>query len=270
MFPAGKKAGGAPINFAFHASVSGAESYAISAIGNDDLGNEIMDLIDSIGIKYRIAKVDYPTGTVKVELDQGIPTYTITQEVAWDYIQFGEDLTKIASITDAVCYGTLALRSKTSRHTIMKFISQVPDEAYRILDINLRAPFYSFDLIKMSIQQCNILKLNDDELGILKEMFSLKEMGDTEACQWLMKTYKLKYLILTAGAAFSMIFSPEKKSFIETPRVDVVDTVGAGDSFTAAFITSLLKGEVMEEAHNKAVERAAAVCTVAGAWAVVL
>lgn len=266
MFPTGKKAGGAPVNFAYHASASGAEGYAISAVGNDDLGEEIIDLINGIGIDHLIAKVGYPTGTVKVELKQGIPTYTITEGVAWDYIPFTAPIEEIARRVDAVCFGTLAQRSTTSRETIRRFLSLVPQESFRILDINLRPPFYSPGLIEESIKQCNILKLNDDELEILKEIFPIGTSYNKDACKWLMDTYNLKYLILTAGADYSMVFSSGTISFLETPGVDVVDTVGAGDSFTGAFITSLLKGEPLEGAHRSAVDRAAAVCTVAGAW----
>lgn len=266
IFPTGKKAGGAPVNFAYHASVSEAESYAISAVGNDDLGGEIIDLVNSIGIDHLIAKIDQPTGTVKVELKQGIPSYTITEEVAWDYIPFTASIEEIARKVDAVCFGTLAQRSTTSRETIRKFLSLVPQGSFKILDINLRAPFYSPGLIEESIRQCNILKLNDDELEILKDMFPIDETDNKEACKQLIETYGLKYLILTAGENHSIIFSPDSTSFLKTPKVEVVDTVGAGDSFTAAFITSLLQGKTLEEAHHSAVNRAAAVCTVAGAW----
>lgn len=266
MFPTGKKAGGAPVNFAYHAAGSGAESYAISAIGNDELGEEIMDLINGIGINHLIAKVGYPTGTVKVELSQGVPSYTITEEVAWDYIPLTTSIKEVARKVDAVCFGTLAQRSTTSRETIRRFLSLVPQESFRILDINLRPPFYSPGLIEESIKQCNILKLNDDELDTLKEIFPIDASDNQDACKWLMDTYNLKYLILTAGADYSMIFSSASTSFVETPKVDVVDTVGAGDSFTGAFITSLLTGETLEKSHRTAVNRAAAVCTVAGAW----
>lgn len=266
MFPEGKKAGGAPVNFVYHATASGAEGYAISAVGDDSLGNEILNLIEGIGIHLLYEKVDQPTGTVQVVLEEGVPSYTITEGVAWDYIPFTAKIAEIASKADAVCFGTLAQRSEISRNTIRTFLSQVPVSAFRILDINLRAPFYSFELIEESIRQCNILKLNDDELAILKDMFSLKEADDRKVCNWLIDTFDLKYVILTAGANYSMIFSPETVSFLETPKVNVVDTVGAGDSFTGAFITSLLKGDTLEKAHRAAVDRAAAVCTVTGAW----
>jgi fructokinase len=266
MFPTGKKAGGAPVNFAYHASESGAESYAVSAVGNDAPGEEILGLINGIGINHLIARVDYPTGTVKVELNRGLPAYTITEEAAWDYIPFTASMEEIARRVDAVCFGTLAQRSATSRESIRKFLSLAPPESFKVLDINLRAPFYSRGLIEESARLCNILKLNDEELEILKEMLATDAADNRDACKLLMEAYELEYLILTAGADYSIVFSREEVSFLETPVVKVVDTVGAGDSFTAAFITALLKGEALGEAHRRAVDRAAAVCSVAGAW----
>ena len=266
IFPDGKKAGGAPVNFVYHATAMGAKGYAISAVGNDSLGDEILDVVDSIGIDHFITKVVYPTGTVNVLLHEGVPTYEITEEVAWDYIPLSNKVIDVAKKTDAVCFGTLAQRCSTSKETIRKFLSLVPEDSFRILDINLRSPFYSQSLIEESLKLCNVLKLNDEELEILKEIFAIKDVDLKEACKWFMRTYNLKYLILTAGADYSMIFSSENTSILKTPKVDVVDTVGAGDSFTGAFITSILVGKTMMEAHDAAVKRAALVCTVAGAW----
>lgn len=266
ILPTGKKMGGAPINFAYHAAVAGAESYAISAVGNDDLGKEMINIFNTVDINWIIEKVDWPTGTVQIELSDGSPTYIITEGVAWDYIPFTTQMEAVALKADAVCFGTLAQRSEISKETIKKFLSLMSPESFRILDINLRFPFFSATIIEESIKQCNILKLNDDELAILKEIFRLNALDNKSACRWFMENYNLRELILTAGADYSMIFSTEATSYIETPKVDVLDTVGAGDSFTGAFITSLLSGETLEKAHKAAVDRAAAVCTVAGAW----
>lgn len=266
VFPEERKAGGAPVNFVYHATALGAQGYAISAVGNDLLGDEIVELIDKIGVNHFIAKVDHPTGIVNVQLNQGIPTYEIVENVAWDYIPLSTQIEEVAKQADAVCFGTLAQRNSISRNTIREFLALLSQEAHKILDINLREPFYSHELIEESIQLCNILKLNDEELEVLKDMFSIKALDDREACKWLIRTYSLKYLILTAGSDYSIVFSPETISFLNTPKVNVVDTVGAGDSFTGAFITSLLQGKSLESAHGIAVERAAAVCGVAGAW----
>lgn len=266
VFPEGKKAGGAPVNFVYHATAMGAKGYAISAVGNDQLGNEIVGVVDSIGIDHLIAKVNYPTGTVNVQFNQGAPFYEITENVAWDYIPLSNKIIDVACKTDAVCFGTLAQRCETSKETIRKFLSLVSRDSFRILDINLRSPYYSQHLIEESLKLCNVLKLNDEELDILKTMFSIKSSDLKEICSWLISSYNLKYLMLTAGADYSMIFSSENVSELKTPKVDVVDTVGAGDSFTGAFITSILVGKTMIEAHRDAVQRAASVCSVAGAW----
>lgn len=266
IFPEGKKAGGAPVNFVYHATAMGANGHAISAVGDDKLGNEIIGVIDSIGINYFISKVEYPTGTVKVQFNQGAPFYEIAEGVAWDYIPLSSKVIDLARKTDAVSFGTLAQRCSTSKENIRKFLSLVPDDSFRILDINLRAPFYSQNLIEESLRLCNVLKLNNEELEILKEMFSIKDVDLKDVCNQIISNYNLKYLILTAGADYSMIFSSTDFSFIKTPKVKVVDTVGAGDAFTGAFAVSLIKGLKVDKAHSIAVERAAAVCEVAGAW----
>lgn len=266
VLPTGKKAGGAPINFVYHASRLGAESYAISAIGNDPLGDEIMQEIEKIGIDHLIERVDYPTGTVLVELKEGIPNYTIIEGVAWDHIPLTEDMKQLAKRADAICFGTLAQRSETSRETIQSLLSFVPEEAYRILDVNIRQHYYSKEVIVSSLRNCNVFKINDDELLVMKEIFGLKDKNDPDACRWFVKTFNLKYMILTAGADYSAIYTRNDVSHIKTPEVKVADTVGAGDSFTGAFISSILEGKTLTEAHQAAVDRAAFVCTRAGAW----
>ena len=266
MLPDGKKVGGAPVNFVHHASLLGAYGYAISAGGKDSLGNEIMEVVERIGINLMIEKVDYPTGTVQVQLEEGVPTYNITQGVAWDNIPITHREMEIARKTKAVCFGTLAQRSSVSKDSIRKFLSLTPEGAYRILDLNLRSPFYSDQIIKESISLCNILKLNEEELEVIKSIYQLHNMDEQESCRWLMNAYPLQYLVITAGDKYSMIFSPDALSYLKTPKVKVVDTVGAGDSFTAAFVMSLLQGKTLEHAHAKAVEVSALVCQVAGAW----
>ncbi len=266
VLPTGKKAGGAPINFVYHASSLGAESYAISAVGKDPLGDEIMQEIDKIGIGHLIELVNYPTGTVLVELKDGIPNYTIIEGVAWDHIPLTEDMKQLAKRADAVCFGTLAQRSETSRDTIQALLSFVPEGSYRILDVNIRQHYYSKEIIVSSLRNCNVFKINDDELLLMKEVFEIQEKNDADACRWFVETFNLKFMILTAGADYSAIYTPNDVSHIKTPNVKVVDTVGAGDSFTGAFISSILDGKTLVEAHQAAVDRAAFVCTRAGAW----
>lgn len=266
VLPTGKKAGGAPINFVYHASRLGAESYAVSAVGNDPLGDEIMAEIDKIGIGHIIPRVEYPTGTVLVELKDGIPNYTIIEGVAWDHIPLTEEMKQLAKKADAVCFGTLAQRSETSRETIQALLSFVAEGAYRILDVNIRQHYYSKEIIVSSLRNCNVFKINDEELLLMKRIFDIEGKKEVDACRWFVETFNLKYMILTAGADYSTVFTPHTHSRIQTPRVKVADTVGAGDSFTGAFISSILDGKPLAEAHRAAVDRAAFVCTRHGAW----
>ncbi|HOI78242.1 MAG TPA: carbohydrate kinase [Petrimonas sp.] len=266
MLPTGKKVGGAPVNFAYHASRLGAAGYAVSAVGKDALGDEIIQEIDKVNINPVIERVNYPTGTVGVELNEGIPAYTINEGVAWDYIPLTEAMKQLAKRADAVCFGTLAQRSEVSRNTIQALLSCVPVDSYRILDINIRQHYYSEKVITDSLRSSNVFKMNDEELILLKKLFKKQPFTDEEVCHWFLKEFNLKFLILTAGANYSIIYTPEGLSYIKTPVVNVVDTVGAGDSFTGAFISTVLHGKSVEEAHQSAVDRAAYVCSQAGAW----
>lgn len=266
MLPSGKKAGGAPINFAYHASGLGAECYALSAVGNDLLGDEIMNEIEMVGIHHLVERVDYPTSTVRVELMDGIPNYTIIENVAWDHMPLTEAMMELAGKADAICFGTLAQRSAESRNTIQKMLSLVPPSAYRIFDINLRQHFFSEEIIMDSLNRCNIFKINKEELAIVEEMFDVPGSEEKKSCQWFVEKFDLRFMILTAGEDYSLIVTPESDSLIRTPRVKVVDTVGAGDSFTGSFISAILGGKSLKEAHQSAVDRSAFVCTQAGAW----
>ena len=230
VLPNGKKIGGAPANFAYIVSQLGLESVAISALGNDELGQEL-------------PVVAYPTGTVEVQLnEEGIPCYDIKENVAWDNIPFTEDLEHIASHVMAVCFGSLAQRSPVSRDTINRFLDVVPDEEgrYKIFDVNLRQHFYNREIIHESAMRCNVLKINDEELVEIGKIFRWPELSMKETCLKLLADYNLKILILTCGVNGSYVFEKESVSFVSTPRVEVADTVGAGDSFTAAFVAAML------------------------------
>ncbi len=265
VFPDQKKAGGAPINFVYHATAMGAEGYAISAVGNDVFGTEIVRELEKNGIGNYIEKVQYPTGSVLVELNNGCPTYTINENVAWDYLPLTQQAIELVQKADAVCFGTLAQRSPVSHETIKSLLSYTRGEALRFFDINLRQHYYGREIIEESLALANVFKLNDEELLTLRPMLGLE--GDDDAvCRELITRYNLKYLILTAGSTGSSIYSQEEKSEIPTPRVVVADTVGAGDSFSGAFVYSILTGKSLGEAHRKAVEVAAFVCTRQGAW----
>lgn len=269
VFPTGKKLGGAPVNFAYHVQQLGLDSLAVSAIGKDPLGDEIMSLLEEKSINGYVPRVDAPTGTVQVSLDaEGVPTFTIMENVAWDLIPFSEELAKEASCCSAICFGSLAQRSTISHETISRLVKLAPKDALIIFDINLRQHFYSKDLIEESLRECNTLKINETEFELVMNLLGRKETDFRKGSEWLMKEYGIDTVILTCGAEGSYIFADSFVSFEPTPKVEVADTVGAGDSFTAAFCASILRGESMKEAHRKAVAVSAYVCTQMGAMPV--
>lgn len=268
ILPEGKKLGGAPANFAYHVSQFGLESMVVSAIGKDKLGNEILENLSEKKLNMLIEEVQYPTGTVQVELDnEGIPCYDIKENVAWDNIPFTDKLKSIAEKTTAVCFGSLAQRNIVSRETINTFLSLIPNKKgiYKIFDINLRQGFYTKEILCRSMEQCNILKINDEELVTVSRLFGYPGIDLQDKCWILLAKYNLEMLILTCGVNGSYVFTPGNVSFVETPKVEVADTVGAGDSFTAAFISALLMKKSVREAHQLAVNVSAYVCTQNGA-----
>ncbi len=271
MLPEGKKIGGAPANFAYHVSQFGLDSRVVSAVGEDDLGKEILENFREKNLNCMIETVPYPTGTVQVELDvNGVPCYDIREGVAWDNIPFTTALEGLARRTCAVCFGSLAQRSVVSRETINRFLDVMPDGEgqYKIFDINLRQGFYTKEILCNSMSKCNILKINDEELVTVSRMFGYPGIDLQDKCWILLAKYNLKMLILTCGVNGSYVFTPGNVSFVETPRVEVADTVGAGDSFTATFVAAILRGKPVGEAHKLAVEASAYVCTQNGAMPV--
>ena len=271
MLPEGKKIGGAPANFAYHVSQFGLDSRVVSAVGEDELGVEILKNFHEKKLNCMIETVPYPTGTVQVELDRnGVPCYDIREGVAWDNIPFTPALEGLARQTRAVCFGSLAQRSVVSRETINRFLDVMPDGEgqYKIFDINLRQGFYTKEIICESMRKCNILKINDEELVTISRIFGYPGIDLQDKCWILLAKYNLRMLILTCGVNGSYVFTPGEISFVETPKVEVADTVGAGDSFTAAFIASILRGLPVNEAHRRAVETSAFVCTQNGAMPV--
>ena len=268
MLPEGKKIGGAPANFAYHVSQYGFDGYVVSAVGDDKLGNEILESFNNRRLNYLIQRVPYPTGTEQIELDEaGIPCYEIKENVAWDNIPFTVDLEKLAKKTRAVCFGSLAQRNTVSRETINRFLDVMSDAAgqYRVFDVNLRQGFYDKEILCNSMKRCNILKINDEELIAVSRMFEYPGIDLEDKCRALLSEYGLEILILTCGVNGSYVFTRENVSFVNTPKIEVADTVGAGDSFTATFISAILKGKSIREAHELAVEVSAYVCTQNGA-----
>ena len=271
VLPEGRKIGGAPANFAFHAGQAGMDARVVSAVGRDALGDETLLTLQQKGLNTdAVARVDFPTGVVQVTLSEGgIPQYDICEGVAWDNIPFTPALDELARNAQAVCWGSLAQRSEVSRNCIYRFLDAMPSEQGRlkVFDINLRQHFYSIDVIEASCQRANVLKINEEELVIVSELLRLGTPQVEQQCRLLMERFSLDMLVLTCGSNGSYIFTPVETSFRVTPLVQVADTVGAGDSFTATLVADLLKGESVGVAHEHAVQLAAYVCTQQGAMA---
>lgn len=271
VLPEGRKIGGAPANFAFHAGQAGMDARVVSAVGRDALGDETLLTLQQKGLNTdAVARVDFPTGVVQVTLSEGgIPQYDICEGVAWDNIPFTPALDELARNAQAVCWGSLAQRSEVSRNCIYRFLDAMPSEQGRlkVFDINLRQHFYSIDVIEASCQRANVLKINEEELVIVSELLRLGTPLVEQQCRLLMERFSLDMLVLTCGSNGSYIFTPVETSFRVTPLVQVADTVGAGDSFTATLVSDLLRGTPIAEAHEHAVKVAAYVCTQKGAMA---
>lgn len=266
MLPEGRKIGGAPVNFAYHAGRFGIDTMAVSAIGNDKLGEDTIAEMNGKHLNHIFPSVPYPTGSVQVSLDEkGVPAYDIKENVAWDNIPFTNEIESVARSCRAVCFGSLAQRNAVSRNTIRKFIESTPSGCIRIFDINLRQNFYTSNVIHDSLEHCNILKINDEEIMLVSRMFNYDSSNIENVCRTIMEDFSLEIVILTCGTKGSYIFTKGGVSFMPTPKVNVADTVGAGDSFTGSFCAAILRGLPVAEAHKKAVEVSAYVCTQNGA-----
>ncbi len=268
VLPEGKKLGGAPANFAYHAGqfLGSDNTVAVSALGEDRLAEETIESLREHGLNYLMPRVPYPTGTVQVTLDeQGIPTYDIKENVAWDNIPFSDEIQRVAANCRAVCFGSLAQRNVVSRATIQKFLDTTPADCMKIFDINLRQNFYTPEVIQESMRRCNVLKINDEELVLIGRMFGYPGLDMENKCWLILGKYNLDMLVLTCGTNGSYVFTPGQMSFQETPKVEVADTVGAGDSFTGSFCAAILSGKPVAEAHRLAVQVSAFVCTQNGA-----
>jgi len=275
----GPQLGGAPANFAYHAHALGAEAQVITRVGTDDYGREIIRRFHKMGLPDRTVQIDETasTGTAKVELSgNGLAHFTIQENVAWDYIFATPEALATAREAHAICFGSLAQRSESSRNTIQQLVAAAPADALRVFDINLRQQFYSRGLIERSLHLANVLKLNDDELLSLAEMFSLSgstphqvERQIEGQIECLAQTFRLRVVALTRGSNGSLLYQKEKNearwSDCPSRPVKVVDTVGAGDSFTAALVLGLLRKMDLDEINTLANDVARYVCSQAGA-----
>ena len=256
VFPQGKKLGGAPANFAYYISKLGQNGTIASRIGNDILGREILDSLDKLNLAGDFIQIDYshPTGTVDVKLvNSGQPDYIINKNVAWDFLELSDSWIKLAAGADVVCFGTLAQRSFKSRSTIIDFLKIANSNAIKVFDINLRQNFYSIKTIIESLKFTTILKLNIEELGLLKNLMGyFNGKNYIHICSRFINEYNIKLLCLTKGENGSLLV--DKNDYFEHPgyKVSVADTVGAGDAFTAAMVIQYLNGKTLKEISNSA------------------
>ena len=268
ILPSGKKLGGAPANFAYHAGELGCEAYIISSVGNDKLGNEILDILNTLGLSSRYIQIDecHPTGTVEVQLDNnGIPSYIIHKNVAWDYIKVNEKCLELMKNADAVCFGSLSQRSETSREAILKLLNNTNNNCIKIFDINLRQNFYNREIIINSLAHANVLKLNELELSIVSDLLGVNGGEESEKLRKLQKKYSLRLIALTKGDCGSILFNGERISKHPGFKVEVLDTVGAGDAFTAAVAVGLIKKWDLDTINDFANKLGGYVCTQQGA-----
>jgi len=278
--PDGKKLGGAPANFAYHMTQYGLNGVAVSAIGDDEDGKQIIRELEPKNLKVHLETVSQPTGTVQVTLSgNGIPQYDICLGVAYDNIPWTPAIEEIAKNTRAVCFGSLAQRTAVSRETIYKFLDTMPQlGTLKIFDINLRQSWYSKEVIEESLKRCNVLKINDEEIITVAKLLDLGEITGINPNETLLQPvnfedqihdllsiYDLQMVVLTCGAFGSYVVTTDEMSFQPTPKVQVADTVGAGDSFTGSFCAAILAGKSIREAHKIGVDVSAFVCTQKGA-----
>ncbi len=266
ILPTGKQVGGAPCNFAYHVMQAGCESIVISAVGNDKSGEELLTALKTLKINCEYVQLNnFPTGTVTVTLNEkGQPKYVIHENVAWDNTVFNSQILSILNDFDAVCFGSLGQRSPVSANTIQELLKAVKPECLKVFDINLRQHFYSSEILLQSLQFADILKLNDEELPVLVTFFGIT--GDLKnQLRQIITRFDLRYVVYTMGEKGSIIMGDSEYSFLESPKIEVADTVGAGDSFTAVIVAGLLKKISLHEIHAKATSTAAYICTQKGA-----
>jgi fructokinase len=254
LLPAGRQLGGAPANFACHANALGANAAIISRVGTDQNGADLLSRARQLSLSIDLIQIDsdLPTGTVSVELTpDGQPRYIIHENVAWDRISATKEVLLAAANAAALCFGTLAQRSEKSRAAIHEILSHSNPDALRILDVNLRQNYYSAQLLDQSLRAANILKVNDAEIPILAQLLALS--GDPQAqIVQIADRYQLRLVACTRGAHGSLLYSNGRSSEHPGISTNVADTIGAGDSFTAAMTLGILAGWDLDKINEQA------------------
>ena len=266
ILPDQKRLGGAPANFAHHAHSLGARAIVISAIGKDHNGQEIISQLNSQNINTKYVQTnELPTGTVDVTLSpDGQPNYTIHENVAWDAINTHPTIDTLSQNCNAICFGTLAQRNNISKNTILGLLENTKENCLKVFDINLRQNYYSKELIENSLSVANIVKLNNEELAYLQNIFNLPT-EENRALESLLNHFKLDTVALTQGSKGSTMINQDSISFCPGIPVDVKDTIGAGDSFTAAITMGVLANMSLNKINMAASKIAAYVCSQSGA-----
>ncbi|MDI6698922.1 MAG: carbohydrate kinase [Candidatus Saccharicenans sp.] len=268
IFPDGKKIGGAPANFAYYLSRLGEKVALISRVGQDRLGYEALSCCREAGLTTEFIQKDeiYPTGKVRVDLDnEGLPVFEIETNAAWDFIEEDKALFPIVQRAKVIYFGTLAQRQARSRRTIQRLLDRAGTDCLKVLDLNLRPPYFDRQLIESSLKIADVVKLNLKELTVISELFSLRGT-ETEVFNTLIDRFSLRLLTVTEGENGSWIISPEQAYHHSGYFVPAIDTVGAGDAFTAALVHGLLSGLDLGEINKFANQLASFVCTQKGAW----
>ncbi|MHC4122884.1 MAG: carbohydrate kinase family protein [Planctomycetota bacterium] len=267
MLPSGKKLGGAPANFAYHCQQLRAKGIVVSCIGEDELGQEILQQLKGVGLDTRFIAIDkgHPTGTVSVELDSdGKPSYIIHEDVAWDFLAMSNEIMELAETIDGVCFGSLGQRSETSRNTIRKFVEATKKNCVRVFDVNLRQSYYNREIIDGMLEMSTVFKLNDEELNVIADLLSIKAQEEA-ILEELTTRYDLDMIALTKGDNGSRLYSKGKSSVHKGFETEVADTVGAGDAFAAVVALGMLAKNSLEQINERANKVASFVCSQSGA-----
>lgn len=268
LLPSGKQLGGAPANFAYITNLLGDTGIPASRIGSDSLGEQALQRLSQLGLSAHSVQSDpiHPTGSVKVEIDKdGQPRFDILEPVAWDFLEWTPTWQRLAEETDAVCFGSLAQRSPQSRTTIRSFLHATRPDTVRIFDVNLRQTFYSREILAESMKLANIVKLNHEELPRVVRLLELENCGEPDSACCLLIAHDLNLVCVTRGTEGSVLISPAERSEHPGFKVEVADTVGAGDAFTAALVHEYLRGKQLAQINETANRLGAWVASQSGA-----
>ncbi|MEO9003600.1 MAG: carbohydrate kinase [Ginsengibacter sp.] len=262
-----KLLGGAPANFGYHCKQLGADAKIVSAVGNDELGVEIIQhfIQKALPTEYLQRTSAHQTGTVTVEIDErGVPSYIIHEPVAWDYIEWNDTLHSLSVMADAICFGSLSQRDTVTKATLHKMLKSVSHKCLKVFDINLRQPFYTHQVLLESLELANVVKMNIDEALIVGAMFNWGNDVQRIVME-LFKKFNFQLVAITYGEEGSKLYTTDKESFMKVNAVKISDTIGAGDSFTAAIVTGWLNQLPLAEIHELATNLSAYICTQRGA-----